>query len=223
MRASNAHGLCFNAVTRDRAPHCRDWLTIESFAVRRSKLESPFRNTNVITWPRYQAQLCPSFTGVNSSFNVPQAQSRRNMSSLISASLAKVPCSFATCSIGYKEEHVLRDKISAIADAGFTGIELAFPDLVTFASQDRGREVKEDDYDTLCKAAVKVRAMADTKKLEIMLLQPFSNFEGWPKGSKERADAFVRARGWIAVMQACNCKTLQARNQADAGRPADWD
>jgi hypothetical protein len=34
-----------------------------------------------------------------------------------------------------------------------------------------------------------------------MMLQPFANFEGWPKGSTEREDAFTRARGWIKIMK----------------------
>ena len=41
------------------------------------------------------------------------------------------------------------------------------------------------------------------------MLQPFSNFEGWPEGSDGRKDAFERARGWIRIMKACGCSMLQ--------------
>jgi len=34
-----------------------------------------------------------------------------------------------------------------------------------------------------------------------MMLQPFANFEGWSEGSKERKEAFERAKGWIKIMQ----------------------
>ena len=43
------------------------------------------------------------------------------------------------------------------------------------------------------------------------MLQPFSNFEGWPQGSKERGDAFSRAKGWIQIMQAVGTDMLQVR------------
>ena len=42
-----------------------------------------------------------------------------------------------------------------------------------------------------------------------MMLQPFSNFEGWPEGSKERADAFGRACGWTRIMRAVGTDMLQ--------------
>jgi hypothetical protein len=42
-----------------------------------------------------------------------------------------------------------------------------------------------------------------------MMLQPFSNFEGWEKGSREREDAFARARGWIRIMRAVGTDMLQ--------------
>lgn len=71
------------------------------------------------------------------------------------------------------------------------------------------KEVGENDWDELNTAARVVKAMTDAKGMEIMLLQPFSNFEGWAEGSEERKDAFERAKGWIDIMLACGCKTLQ--------------
>jgi sugar phosphate isomerase/epimerase len=54
-----------------------------------------------------------------------------------------------------------------------------------------------------------VRALAAQYSLKIMMLQPFSNFEGWERGSKEREDAFARAKGWIKIMHAVGTDMLQ--------------
>jgi sugar phosphate isomerase/epimerase len=80
---------------------------------------------------------------------------------------------------------------------------------VSFASSYHKKEIKEDDYENLCSAGVEVRKLCAVNKLGIMMLQPFSNFEGWPEGSKERLDAFERAKGWIKVMQAVGTNMLQ--------------
>lgn len=125
------------------------------------------------------------------------------------ASLAQIPRSFATCSIGCKDEHTLPARIEAIARAGFQGIELSMPDLISFASIHLNQEVAPGDFDNLCVAVKVVKAMCDAKDLKIMILQPFSNFEGWPKGSEGRKDAFDRARGWIRIMQAAGTNMLQ--------------
>ncbi|OBT81634.1 hypothetical protein VE02_10010 [Pseudogymnoascus sp. 03VT05] len=51
--------------------------------------------------------------------------------------------------------------------------------------------------------------MCKRYNLEIIMLQPFSNFEGWERGSKERSEAFSRAKGWIRIMQAVDTAMLQ--------------
>lgn len=132
-------------------------------------------------------------------------------------SLKDIPISYASCSIGCKDEHTIPKRLDAIAAAGFTGIELSMPDLVTFANQhlrpgsqqDGPDAIDNHDFDNLCAAAKVVKTMCDAKGLEIMLLQPFANFEGWSEGSPERKDAFVRADGWMRIMEACGCKILQ--------------
>ena len=124
------------------------------------------------------------------------------------ASLNSIPTSFASVSVGMPNDP-LPDKLKAISAAGFQGIELGFPDLVSFSSTYHRRMIKEDDYESLCSAGVAVRKLCAAYKLEIMMLQPFANFEGWPEGSMERTDAFDRAEGWIKVMQAVGTNMLQ--------------
>jgi len=129
--------------------------------------------------------------------------------SLSLSSLQVIPTSFATVSIGFKDDHTLSKKLNALAQAGFQAIELGFPDLVSFASMHLRKEVGPNDYDDLFTAAKVVKAMCDAKNIKILMLQPFSNFEGWQEGSPERKDAFERAENWIKIMQACGTDMLQ--------------
>lgn len=128
--------------------------------------------------------------------------------SITRSSLDSIPASFASVSVGTPEDP-LELKLDAIAAAGFTAIELGFPDLLSFASSYLKQNVDENDYDNLCKAGEEVKSLCKTRKIAIMMLQPFSNFEGWPKDSKERKDAFSRATGWIRIMHAIGTDMLQ--------------
>jgi sugar phosphate isomerase/epimerase len=129
--------------------------------------------------------------------------------SLTSSSLEQIPICFASCSIGCKEEHTLPKRIDALADAGFKAIELSYPDLLSFARLRFQHDVPPDEFDELATAAKLVRAQCDAKGMDILMLQPFANFEGWPEGSHEKKEALHRARGWIKIMEACGCKMLQ--------------
>lgn len=137
-------------------------------------------------------------------------------------SLSSIPLSLATVSVGCDDSHTLPKKINAIAKAGFKGIELGFPDLVSFACEHLRKEVTAYDYSDLMGTAKVVKAMCDAKHMEIMLLQPFANFEGWKEGTDERKDAFKRLDGWIKVMKAAGCKTLQVGSTDTPADHASW-
>lgn len=128
-----------------------------------------------------------------------------------------VPIAFASCSVGLPR-HTLPQKFSAIASAGFQGVELSFPDLLSFANSHFGKTISEKDYDSLCEAGKEVRELCEEHKLKIIVLQPFGNFEGWPEGSRERDEAFERARGWIRIMEAVGTDMLQVRKFVSIGR-----
>lgn len=128
------------------------------------------------------------------------------------------PLSFATCSLtAHSKEDTLNKKLKAIALAGFQGIELAFPDLLEYTNQIFNTDTKNrviialDDYTSLCVAAKNVGRMCASLGLKVLMLQPFSNFEGWPRDSKERTEAFHRAKNWIRIMEACGTDMLQVR------------
>jgi len=128
------------------------------------------------------------------------------------SSLKTIPVSYATCSIGCKAEHTLPKRLDAISNAGFTAIELSMPDVLEFASLHLRKEVGAYDYDDLVTASKVIKSKCDAKGLKVLMLQPFSNFEGWAEGSSEREDAFRRARGWIKIMEAAGTDMLQVRS-----------
>jgi sugar phosphate isomerase/epimerase len=98
------------------------------------------------------------------------------------SSLDSIPTSYATVSIGFNKKNSLPEKLEAIASAGFNAIELAFPDLLEFAKDHLGIDVTESDYEAISQAGREVRKLCDNLKLQVLVLQPFSNFEGWAKG-----------------------------------------
>ncbi|KAK4118072.1 xylose isomerase-like protein [Parathielavia appendiculata] len=132
------------------------------------------------------------------------------------------PVAFASCSIGLPR-HTLHQKIEAIREAGFDGIELSFPDLQAYASRHFGRDVAEDDYSSLCEAAKAVHDMCIGHGLKILVLQPFSNFEGWPEGSQQRQAAFARAKAWIDIMEAAGTDMLQVGSSDSTDMSKDMD
>jgi sugar phosphate isomerase/epimerase len=135
------------------------------------------------------------------------------ISSFAGTSLDQIPTSFATLSVGTPKDP-LEFKLRAISSAGFQAIELGFPDLLSFASSHFKKEIDDHDFTSLCKAGKEVKKLCERYNLAIMMLQPFSNFEGWPEGSKERKDAFIRARGWISIMQAVGTDILQVTHRS---------
>ncbi|KAF2112410.1 xylose isomerase-like protein [Lophiotrema nucula] len=125
------------------------------------------------------------------------------------ASLQAIPISYASCSLGSPSNPPpLLERLDAISNAGFSAIELSFPDILSFGSNLLGHDIDPKNYDELCKVAAEIKKECDKRTLGIMMLQPFSNFEGW-KEEEGRKDAFERARGWIRIMQAAGTDMLQ--------------
>ncbi|KAF1810064.1 3-dehydroshikimate dehydratase [Eremomyces bilateralis CBS 781.70] len=128
------------------------------------------------------------------------------------------PLSIATSSLNpfpaaTEAPHDLSSKLHAITHAGFRAIELAFADFLSYVEQHFGRKVDPQAWDDLSTAARALRQECKTLQLEIMMLQPFSNFEGWDPESEEgrskRENAFARAKGWIRLMQDLGTDMLQ--------------
>lgn len=142
------------------------------------------------------------------------------MAPVTDESLAKIPLSLASCSIGLPR-HTLHQKLEAISRSGFRGIELSFPDLLSYArelkslgqlqssaSGEGDGDIAEDDYPTLCQAAAHIRDLCRSHDLTILVLQPFANYEGWTSPAAREA-ALARARGWAQIMRAAGTDMLQ--------------
>lgn len=134
------------------------------------------------------------------------------MGSITPQSLQQIPLSYASCSIGCGASDTLPRRLEAIGKAGFTAIELSFPDILDYGEQLLGHEIPPDDYNELASVAREIRTLCKANGLTVMMLQPFANFEGWPKDSPERKDAFERAAGWIEIMRVVETDLLQVHN-----------
>lgn len=132
------------------------------------------------------------------------------MGGLDYASLASIPISYATCSLGSPSNPPpLLDRLDAISSAGFSAVELSFPDILSHGQTLLGHQIEPSNYDELCRVSADIKNECEKRKLGVMMLQPFANFEGWPEGSGGREDALKRARGWIRIMQSCGTDLLQ--------------
>ncbi|KAJ5513329.1 hypothetical protein N7463_002881 [Penicillium fimorum] len=125
------------------------------------------------------------------------------------SSLEKVPLSYASCSIGCSPTDTLPLRLQAISGAGFCAIELSFPDILDYGAQITGSAIAPDNYVVIMPVAVEIRKLCEEHKLKIMMLQPFTNFEGWVKDSVDREEAFARATGWMEIMNVVGTDLLQ--------------
>ncbi|KAF1358081.1 xylose isomerase-like protein [Lizonia empirigonia] len=102
------------------------------------------------------------------------------MGGLDLASLATIPISYATCSLGSPNSPPpLLDRLNAISKADFSAVELSFPDILSYGQTLMGHEVQTKNYNELVKVAEAIKTQCDKRNLGIMMLQPFANFEGW--------------------------------------------
>lgn len=83
------------------------------------------------------------------------------------------------------------------------------PDIFSWGKKTTGKEIDPKDYGLLKQVGMDIRKMCEQHGLHVLMLQPFGNFEGWPKGSEERQEAFERAYGWSSIMEAVGTDMLQ--------------
>ncbi|KAL6872708.1 xylose isomerase-like protein [Trichoderma novae-zelandiae] len=135
------------------------------------------------------------------------------------------PTSFASCSIPSYFNASLPEKLNAIRKAGFDGIEMSMPDILTYSQHLNAETLNENDFDGIVSVSTKIRDLVDDLGLCILMLQPFSRFEGWSKSqhSEERGAAHRRARGWIRVMEALGTDMLQVGSSDADGISSSLD
>lgn len=98
----------------------------------------------------------------------------------------------------------LPEKLHAIADAGFRGVEIFEPDLETYEGHTRD-----------------IARLAASLDLQILLYQPFRNFEGMP--AETIAAKLERARRTFDTMHQLGCEQLLLCSNVDKLGVADPD
>ncbi|KAK0391749.1 hypothetical protein NLU13_1248 [Sarocladium strictum] len=134
-----------------------------------------------------------------------------------------IPTSFASCSLLSPSSGDLETKMRAIKKAGFDGMELSMPDLLSYGANLEQRKLVEDETEAVLRTATRVGEIAGDLGLKIVMLQPFSRFEGWPRDSAERRAAFDRAEGWFKIMAAVGTDMLQVGSSDAEGISASFD
>ncbi|EMD32278.1 hypothetical protein CERSUDRAFT_118976 [Gelatoporia subvermispora B] len=134
---------------------------------------------------------------------------------------------YSTDSAGMHPSHTLPLKLHAIAEAGISQVELGFPDLEAYAEQEFSDYKKLDDrgqgdIDKLVEAAGKIKALCEKLELNILVMHPFSQFEGYEDVDK-RAKGFERAAAWFKVLKALNCQMIQVGSSDDPETSGDHE
>jgi hypothetical protein len=96
----------------------------------------------------------------------------------IVASLAAIPTAYATASAGMHPSHTLPNKLRALARAGCTAAEIAFPDLEAYASSlhDRYKQLDDagrGDLDALLGAARQIRKLMQELGVRALTVMPY--------------------------------------------------
>lgn len=115
----------------------------------------------------------------------------------------------ATPSLGLHRSHSLNRKISAADEHGFSGIEIVYSELQVYS--------QEQDISVIA-AATKIRRMCDDRRLQILSLCPFENFEGAPSPIKER---LKHASHWVDVARVLGALHIQVPSQFDISASID--
>lgn len=97
--------------------------------------------------------------------------------------------------------------MSCIRQEGYDGMEISMPDILAFGKSLTGETISEDDIDTVVLVAEQINRHANDPGLTIIMLQPFSKFEGWDEVRRDKA--FTRAAGWVRIMEALGTDMLQ--------------
>ena len=136
--------------------------------------------------------------------------------------LDKIPLAYATPSLGMNPNHTLERKLHAASKAGFRGIELGFDDLCSYSERHTPGFKGDEDVPTLVKSANEVRDLCSSLDLEIICLQPFSDFEG-AKTEKAREAKFIRAERWFTIMNALGTTMLQVGSTDNPSSSDDYE
>lgn len=133
--------------------------------------------------------------------------------------LSSIPLCYASPSLGMHDSHTLPKKISAIAKAGYKALEMGMPDLLAFAGVDSD---DAQNFPQLLEAAREAGTLCRQANLQVLVLQPHSQFEGYldPTTKKEK---LARAERWLKLMEPLNCSMLQVGSTDDRSTSPDFN
>ncbi|OCF60344.1 hypothetical protein L486_03026 [Kwoniella mangroviensis CBS 10435] len=148
--------------------------------------------------------------------------------------LDAIPIGYATPSLGLNPAHSLEMKFDAMAQNGWKNVELGFGNYVAWVQSQVDlppstcpEEWKVDDepspsdheiWDALYSHAPKLKSLAETHGLRLLMLQPLNQFDGWPKGHEREEWVKEKAKKWIELCKKLRVEYLQvgANDQPDA-------
>ncbi|CCG83214.1 putative 3-dehydroshikimate dehydratase [Taphrina deformans PYCC 5710] len=133
--------------------------------------------------------------------------------------LDKIPLCYATPSLGMHDSHTLPKKIDAIARAGYAALEMGMPDLFAFAGIESDGE---EDFPKLQSAAERAGQLCRDAKVQVLVLQPHSQFEGYTD-TETRRRKFERAERWLRLMKPLGCTMLQVGSNDDKSTSSDFN
>jgi 4-hydroxyphenylpyruvate dioxygenase len=118
--------------------------------------------------------------------------------------LEKFPVAIASMSLGRAAQHDLETKIKACADAGFNGIEVFYEDIKLPARAMTTGTFEEN----LLKSAATFKELCDRYDVEIMVLQPFKNYDGL-LSEKRRTEKLAKLHNWLKIAKILGTEIIQ--------------
>ncbi|KAK4503139.1 hypothetical protein PRZ48_006566 [Zasmidium cellare] len=127
----------------------------------------------------------------------------------------------------------LEEKIVALAQAGFDGIDMYMWDLIPYTEQIFNckltvRDVfdfnfSEGDWKLLLQAAERVGALCTSQGLQVVSAVALFDAEGWPKGSEQAKKARTNLGQWSLLMKAMGTSMLVVAANASPSAQTDLD
>jgi sugar phosphate isomerase/epimerase len=112
----------------------------------------------------------------------------------------------------------LEEKIAALAQAGFKGVDLYMWDLKPFTEQTLNCKLTpedifdfnftEEDWKLILKAAERVNELCTSHGLQVVSAICLWEAEGWPKGSEQAVKARAALEQWSLLLKAVGTDML---------------
>jgi sugar phosphate isomerase/epimerase len=137
------------------------------------------------------------------------------------ANLDEIPLAYATPSLGMHPNHTLERKLDAASKAGFHGVEIGFDDLTSYAKRHTPTYKGEEDIPTLVNSASQIRELCNSLHLQILCLQPFTDFEG-AVTTEDREERIARAERYFLIMNELGTTILQVGSTDNPKTSGDY-